>query len=176
MTYEFDEEETYKPYHYPRNYQGKEGVIYGYTHNKDEVFDYHISFAPKFYTAMAKLRYEAETYARNRGEKTEEKQRQLHQQVEETLTEAITELLVKTWKPGADPERETDDDMEIQDENDQDENGFGPAAADQKFTFYEPAADVQETRSFTQKDDKRQDQPKPQESTENQPDVQVHTG
>ena len=124
ITYQFDKRANYDPYCYPRNYKGEEGIVYGEITCKEDVFDYHITFDPKFYTLSARLRYEAETYARgeegkrtqdketipedttkdqetnvDKTQKTDDKQEQT-KQVEETepLTEAITELLMETMR------------------------------------------------------------------------------
>ena len=124
ITYHFDKRVNYDPYCYPRNYKGEEGIVYGEINCKEDVFDYHVTFNPKFYTLRARLRYEAETYGRgeegkrtqdketipedttkdqetnvDKTQKTDDKQEQT-KQVEETepLTEAITELLMETMK------------------------------------------------------------------------------
>ena len=52
---------------------GEEGIEYSQINCKEEVFDYHVTFNPKFYTERARLRYEAETYARKK-EQTKEVQ------------------------------------------------------------------------------------------------------
>ena len=67
VTYHFDKEANYDPFCYPRNYEGEEGIIYGEINCREDVFHYHITFNPKFYTLAARIRFDAETYAR--GEK-----------------------------------------------------------------------------------------------------------
>ena len=64
VTYHFDKGANYDPFCYPKNYEGEEGIIYGEINCKEDVFNYHITFNPKFYTLAARIRYEAETYAR----------------------------------------------------------------------------------------------------------------
>ena len=119
VTYHFDKGANYDPFCYPKNHEGEEGIIYGEINCREDVFTYHITFNPKFYTLAARIRYEAETYARgeerppttndertkdqeinvDKTQKTDDKQEQT-KQVEETepLTEAITELLMETMK------------------------------------------------------------------------------
>ena len=118
VTYYFDKEANYDPFCYPRNYEGEEGIIYGEINCREDVFNYHITFNPKFYTSAAQIRYDAETYARgeerpltsNDGrtkdqetnvdkthKKKDDKQEQT-KQMEEPLTEAITDLLQKTME------------------------------------------------------------------------------
>ena len=117
VTYHFDKEANYDPFCYPRNYEGEEGIIYGEINCREDVFHYHITFNPKFYTLAARIRFDAETYARgekrpsttnnermkdqetnvDKTQKTDDKQEQT-KQAEETLTEAITDLLMKTME------------------------------------------------------------------------------
>ena len=75
ITYHFDKGANYDPYCYPRNYKGEEGIAYGEVNCKEDVFDYHVTFNPKFYTLRARLRYEAQTYARGEeGKRTQDKE------------------------------------------------------------------------------------------------------
>ena len=112
VTYHFDKEANYDPFCYPKNHEGEEGIIYGEINCREDVFNYHITFNPKFYTLAARIRYDAETYARgeeqptkdqetnvDKTQKTDDKQEQTKQVEEtETLTEAITDLLMKTME------------------------------------------------------------------------------
>ena len=88
---------------------------YGEINCKEDVFNYHVTFNSEFYTLRARIRYEAETYARGEerplttneltkdqetnADKTqkEDKQEQT-EQVEEILTDAITDVLMKTME------------------------------------------------------------------------------
>ena len=69
VTYHFDKEANYDPHCYPKDYKGEENIVYGEINCKEDVFDYHVTFNPKFYTERAWLRYEAEIYARENGGK-----------------------------------------------------------------------------------------------------------
>ena len=64
VTYYFDKGANYDPLCYPKNYKGEEGITYGEINCKEDVFNYHVTFNTKFYTLRARIRYEAETYAR----------------------------------------------------------------------------------------------------------------
>ena len=103
ITYHFDKTANYDPYCYPRNYKGEEGIVYGEINCKEDVFDYHITFNPKFYTLRARLHYEAETYARGEeGKRTQDKETipedTTKDQETNVLTEAITDLLMETME------------------------------------------------------------------------------
>ena len=116
VTYYFDKGANYDPFCYPKNYKGEEGITYGEINCKEDVFNYHVTFNPKFYTLAARIRYEAETYARgeerplttneltkdqetnaDKTQKKDDKQEQT-EQVEEILTHAITDVLMKTME------------------------------------------------------------------------------
>ena len=75
----FDKGANYDPHCYPRNYKGEEGIEYGEINCKEDLFDYHVTFNPKFYTARARIRYEAETYARGEEGKKKQDQRTIHE-------------------------------------------------------------------------------------------------
>ena len=63
ITYKFDSMKKYESYCYPRGYQGeKENEEYGNITNEHQLWDYHLTFKPEFYTARAKGDYYGETY------------------------------------------------------------------------------------------------------------------
>ena len=112
VTYYFDKRANYDPFCYPKNYQGEEGITYGEVNCKEDVFSYHITFNPRFYTLAARIRYEAETYARGEERRNEGKKTppNTEQQVEDTLTVAITDVLMKSME-----QRTNSEDMDSND-------------------------------------------------------------
>ena len=97
----------------------------GHVENKREVFDYHVTFEPKFYTERARIHYEAETYSYSvPGQELTDKQQQ---------------------KPP------TFEDINIEDAYEEgDRNDFGPSAHSQDVTFREPTVDASGTKPTEQ--------------------------
>ena len=130
VTYYFDKETNCDPYCYPKNYKGEEGIVYGEINCKEDVFDYHVTFNPKFYTLGARLHYEAETYARrNEGKKAQQnkEQRTISEDMDFNDTgPAATQRLLTTNELTADAQETSSDKRQKNDKQEQEKTAPQP--------------------------------------------------
>ena len=136
VTYTFDKNANYEPYCYPKGYKGEENIEYGHVNYKEDVFDYHATFNPKFYTEMARLRYEAKTYTYKGGQTNGAQTSRTH--VENINYENI------------------EDNMDTNEDGDR--NDWGPPAGQQRLLTNEATTDVQGTNLEKQPKDDQQEQ------------------
>ena len=101
ITYKFDSKKKYESYCHPRGYQGEdENEEYGNITNEHQLWDYHLTFEPEFYTARAKEDYYRETY---------EKKKQRQENIDSAVN--LPEVNLEEYDAGYDVNDEKFDEM-----------------------------------------------------------------